>query len=72
MRQPCLKSVPCFQDKPVLKVCLFGSYVHGHARDIDMLVEPNHEQIKSLLFVQKRLDLDAQHKKMLNWSLPMD
>lgn len=49
-----------FQDKPVLKAYLFGSYARGEASrksDIDILVELDHTQRVGLEFVQMYLDL---------------
>jgi len=57
-----------FQDKPVKKAYLFGSYVRGEARadsDIDILVELDYEVKIGLLFVKMQLDLeDLLHKKV--------
>lgn len=49
-----------FQDKPVLKAYLFGSYARGEASpesDVDILVELDHSQRVGLEFVQMYLDL---------------
>ncbi|PWK27784.1 hypothetical protein LV89_01191 [Arcicella aurantiaca] len=52
-----------FQDKPVLKAYLFGSFVRGEATeksDIDILVELDYSQSIGLGFVQMQLDLQEK------------
>ena len=56
-----------FDNKPVLKAYLFGSYSRGDAgenSDIDILVELDYSQLIGLEFVQMQLDLQdlLQHK----------
>jgi len=56
-----------FNNKPVLKAYLFGSYARGDANensDIDILVELDYSQQIGLEFVQMQLDLQdlLQHK----------
>lgn len=49
-----------FQNKPVLKAYLFGSYVRGEANeqsDLDILIELDHSQSIGLGFVEMQLDL---------------
>lgn len=49
-----------FQNKPVLKAYLFGSYVRGEANeqsDIDILIELDYSQSIGLAFVEMQLDL---------------
>jgi len=49
-----------FQDKPVLKAYLFGSYVRGEANeqsDVDILIELDYSQSIGLAFVEMQLDL---------------
>lgn len=49
-----------FQNKPVLKAYLFGSYVRGEANeqsDIDILIELDYSQYTGLTFVQMQFDL---------------
>ena len=49
-----------FQNKPVLKAYLFGSYVRGEASeqsDIDILIELDYSQSIGLAFVEMQLDL---------------
>jgi uncharacterized protein len=49
-----------FQNKPVLKAYLFGSYVRGGANeqsDIDILLELDYSQSIGLAFVEMQLDL---------------
>ena len=49
-----------FQDKPVLKAYLFGSYVRGEANeqsDVDILIELDYSQYIGLAFVEMQLDL---------------
>jgi hypothetical protein len=48
-------------NKPVKKVFLFGSFVHGSVKgnsDIDLLIELDHSQPIGLEFVQMKLDLE--------------
>ncbi len=50
-----------FQNKPVLKAYLFGSYVRGEAEeksDVDILVELDYTQPIGLEFVGMKLDLE--------------
>jgi len=50
-----------FQNKPVLKAYLFGSYVRGEAEeksDVDILVELDYAQPVGLEFVEMKLDLE--------------
>ncbi len=50
-----------FQDKPVLKAYLFGSFVRGEAEeksDVDILVELDYTQPVGLEFVGMKLDLE--------------
>lgn len=57
-----------FQDKPVLKAYLFGSYARGDAdrkSDVDILVELDWSQRIGLFYVQMQLDLeDVLHRKV--------
>ncbi len=49
-----------FQNKPVLKAYLFGSYVRGEANeqsDIDILLELDYSQSIGLGFVEMQFDL---------------
>ena len=49
-----------FQNKPVLKAYLFGSYVRGEASeqsDIDILTELDYSQAIGLAFVKMQFDL---------------
>jgi uncharacterized protein len=49
-----------FQNKPVLKAYLFGSYVRGEANeqsDVDILIELDYSQTIGLAFVEMKLDL---------------
>ncbi len=49
-----------FQNKPVLKAYLFGSYVRGEENeqsDIDILIELDYSQSIGLAFVEMQLDL---------------
>jgi uncharacterized protein len=49
-----------FQNKPVLKAYLFGSYVRGEANeqsDVDILIELDYSQTIGLAFVEMQLDL---------------
>ena len=49
-----------FQNKPVLKAYLFGSFVRGEANeqsDIDILIELDYSQSIGLAFVEMQLDL---------------
>ena len=49
-----------FQNKPVLKAYLFGSYVREQANeqsDVDILLELDYSQYTGLTFVQMQLDL---------------
>ena len=51
-----------FQNKPVLKAYLFGSFVRGDANeksDIDILVELDYSQSIGLAFVEMQLDLQS-------------
>ena len=51
-----------FQNKPVLKAYLFGSFVRGEANeksDIDILVELDYSQSIGLAFVEMQLDLQS-------------
>jgi predicted nucleotidyltransferase len=50
-----------FQDRPVLKAYLFGSFVRGEATetsDVDLLVELDYAQRIGLGFVQMQFDLE--------------
>lgn len=50
-----------FQNKPVLKAYLFGSYVRGEAQDksdVDILVELDYSQPVGLEFIGMKLDLE--------------
>lgn len=50
-----------FKTQPVLKACLFGSYVRGEAdeqSDIDLLVDLDYTQKIGLKFVQMQQDLE--------------
>lgn len=50
-----------FQNKPVLKAYLFGSYVRNEAEDksdVDILVELDYSQPVGLEFVGMKLDLE--------------
>lgn len=50
-----------FQNKPVLKAYLFGSYVRGEGgdqSDVDLLVELDYSQPIGLEFVGMKLDLE--------------
>ena len=50
-----------FEDKPVLKAYLFGSYVRGEASDasdIDILVDIDYSQKVGLQFIQMKIDLE--------------
>lgn len=50
-----------FQNKPVLKAYLFGSYVRGEGgdqSDVDLLVELDYSQPVGLEFVGMKLDLE--------------
>ena len=57
-----------FQDKPVLKAFLFGSYSRQEAltnSDIDILVELDYSKHIGLGFVNMKLDLEEKlHKKI--------
>lgn len=57
-----------FQDKPVLKAFLFGSFSRDEAldnSDIDILVELDYSKHIGLGFVNMKLDLeDKLHKKV--------
>ena len=57
-----------FQDKPVRKAHLFGSYARGEASrksDVDILVELDWSQKIGLLYVQMQMDLeDLLHRKV--------
>ena len=57
-----------FQNQPVLKAYLFGSYVRGDATlnsDIDLLVELDYSEKIGLNFIQMQLDLeDILHSKV--------
>lgn len=57
-----------FQDKPVLKAFLFGSFSRGDAlddSDIDILVELDYSKHIGLGFVNMKLDLEEKlHKKV--------
>lgn len=49
-----------FQDQPVLKAWIFGSWSRGQATessDLDLLVELDYSQPVGLEFIQMRLDL---------------
>ena len=49
-----------FQNKPVLKAYLFGSFVRGEANeqsDVDILIELDYSQSIGLGFVEMQLDL---------------
>ena len=49
-----------FQNKPVLKAYLFGSYARGEANeqsDVDILIELDYSQSIGLAFVEMQLDL---------------
>lgn len=49
-----------FQNKPVLKAYLFGSFVRGEANDqsdVDILIELDYSQSIGLAFVEMQLDL---------------
>lgn len=57
-----------FQDKPVLKAFVFGSYVRGDAdgeSDLDILVELDYNEHIGLGFINMQLELqDMLHKKV--------
>ncbi|MDX1913226.1 MAG: nucleotidyltransferase domain-containing protein [Saprospiraceae bacterium] len=57
-----------FQDKPVLKAYLFGSFARGEAdrkSDVDILVELDWSQKIGLFYVQMQLDLEEiLHRKV--------
>jgi predicted nucleotidyltransferase len=58
-----------FQDKPVLKAYLFGSYSRNEAdesSDIDILVDLDYSQHIGLGFVQMKLDLEQQLQKSVD------
>jgi uncharacterized protein len=58
-----------FQDKPVLKAYLFGSFVRGEATeqsDIDILVELDYSQSIGLGFVQMQMDLQEKLLKKVD------
>ena len=49
-----------FQNKPVLRAYLFGSYVRGEANeqsDVDILIELDYSQSIGLTFVEMQFDL---------------
>ncbi len=59
-----------FQDKPVLKAYLFGSYARGEAsrkNDIDILVEVDWNQKIGLYFVQMHLELEDLLRKKVDF-----
>ncbi len=50
-----------FKTRPVLKVYLFGSFLHGNAdskSDIDLLVDLDYSQRIGLQFIQMKIDLE--------------
>ncbi|MEO6833440.1 MAG: nucleotidyltransferase domain-containing protein [Chitinophagaceae bacterium] len=50
-----------FKTRPVLKVYLFGSYLHGsadHESDVDILVDLDYSQRIGLQFIQMKLELE--------------
>lgn len=50
-----------FQNQPVLKAYLFGSFVRGEGQkdsDVDILVELDYSQKIGLQFVQMQMDLE--------------
>ena len=54
-----------FENKPVLKAYLFGSFVRGDAKidsDIDILVDLDYDYKIGLQFIQMKIDLE----KLLN------
>lgn len=57
-----------FQDKPVLRAYLFGSFARGQAgesSDVDILVELDYSRHVGLGFVGMKLDLESRlHKKI--------
>jgi predicted nucleotidyltransferase len=57
-----------FQNKPVMKAFLFGSYSRGEAEensDVDILVELDYSKHIGLGFVGMKLDLESRlHKKV--------
>jgi uncharacterized protein len=59
-----------FQDKPVLKAYLFGSYARGEAdrkSDVDILVELDWSQKIGLLYVQMQMDLEELLRRKVDF-----
>lgn len=59
-----------FQDKPVLKAYLFGSYARGEASaksDIDILVELDYSQRIGLLYAQMQMELQDLLKRKVDF-----
>ncbi|MBK8920836.1 MAG: nucleotidyltransferase domain-containing protein [Saprospirales bacterium] len=65
-----LKSIATyFQDKPVLRAYLFGSYARGEAdrnSDIDILVELDYSKKIGLAFFGMQMDLEALLNKKVD------
>ncbi|MFN0035116.1 MAG: nucleotidyltransferase family protein [Saprospiraceae bacterium] len=58
-----------FQDKPVLKAYLFGSYARGEAgrkSDVDILVELDYSQRIGIAFFGWHIDLEELLKKKVD------
>ncbi len=58
-----------FQDKPVLKVYLFGSYARGEAdrkSDVDILVELDYSQKVGLMFFGMESELEGLLRKKVD------
>ena len=58
-----------FQDKPVLKAYLFGSYARGDAdrkSDIDIVVELDYSQKTGLIFFGMQVELEELLKKKVD------
>jgi uncharacterized protein len=60
-----------FEDKPVLKVYLFGSYARGDAdqqSDVDLLLQLDYSQKVGLQYVRMQLDLEDILQKKVEFS----
>lgn len=58
-----------FQDKPVLKAYLFGSYARGEANrksDVDILVELDYTQKTGLIFFGMQVELEELLRKKVD------
>ncbi len=69
MQLPLNKIKKYFEDKPIKRAYLFGSYSKGEeteTSDIDILVELDHSKPIGLLFVQMIIDLEKILKKKVD------